>query len=640
MTVSFVMFFVSASFGQSSFNPDSLQAILKSNADNYEKLEALMGLTNGYLAWESYDSSILFCDSAISLAISVGDISQQAELNIKKGKALFYSKGPEKGIEPYKKSYSLFSNIGDSAGMASALNGIGVMYQKVGHNDSALSCYIQLVTIAEKMNYEKILGMGYVNMGILYQYQLDFEKATYYLDLSIPLNKKYRTDLVALALMNKGLIFYMKMEYDSALLKYRQAFSIYKDQSNSKKFADLYNNFGNLYLGSLDLDSAMYYYINAKEIYVQLGDWYTFCQVYNNLALIAYYRGNYDQALHMFDSCLVIAKETGNTELESNAYINKHLAYSNKGNYRQALESYRLYDSVYQIIYNMEKEKVMADLEMKYQSEKKQAQILTLERDNLKKAKQKNIYLFTGIGLIAIGIFAFLFFRQRAVKDKIIAQQRIRQLEEEKKLLAAKSLVEGQEEERKRIASEIHDGLGVLLSTTRMQFSTIAVSNPEAKTLIEKASKMLEQASNDARMISHNMMPGLLTKLGLYEAVADLFEKLSETESLEVYFDIPEELKRLSENKEIMIYRIIQEIVNNTLKHAEAKNINLRMQMQEDQLEIIYSDDGKGFKFEEKLESRSIGLSSVQSRVNFLNGKMEVHSEPGKGASFTFTVPC
>ena len=217
----------------------------------------------------------------------------------------------------------------------------------------------------------------------------------------------------------------------------------------------------------------------------------------------------------------------------SNVYINKHLAYSKQGNYRQALESYRLYDSVYQIIYNMEKEKVMADLEMKYQNEKKQAQILTLERDNLKKAKQKNIFLFTGIGLIAIGIFAFLFFRQRAVKDKIIAQQRIRQLEEEKKLLAAKSLVEGQEEERKRIASEIHDGLGVLLSTTRMQFSTIAVSNPEAKTLIEKASKMLEQASNDARMISHNMMPGLLTKLGLYEAVADLSEKLSETESLE-----------------------------------------------------------------------------------------------------------
>ena len=92
------------------------------------------------------------------------------------------------------------------------------MYKKMGQNDSALICYIQLATIAEKKGYEKILGMGYLNMGILYQDVLDFEKAALYLDLSIPLNEKHRTDLVALAQMNKGLIYSMKEEYDSALL--------------------------------------------------------------------------------------------------------------------------------------------------------------------------------------------------------------------------------------------------------------------------------------------------------------------------------------------------------------------------------------------------------------------------------------
>jgi signal transduction histidine kinase len=249
------------------------------------------------------------------------------------------------------------------------------------------------------------------------------------------------------------------------------------------------------------------------------------------------------------------------------------------------------------------------------------------------------ITVFVGIGVITLITFILLYLRQRAVKDRIIAQQRIQQLEEEKKLLAAKALVEGQEDERKRIARELHDGLGVLLSTTKMQFSTLKDKSPENKEIIERASKLLEQASGDVRKISHNMMPGLLTKFGLYEAVDDLFDKVSETEGITVRTDIPEDAERLPENSEIMLYRIIQELVNNTLKHAEAKKIEIQMQLLPDHLDIIYSDDGRGFNVEEKVESKSIGLSSIQSRVNFLNGKLQVSSSPGKGVSYSIKVP-
>lgn len=632
--------FISIIIGQSSFNPDSLKAIVESNPTTHTKLEALTGLTLGYLSLELYDSSILYCNNAIGIALSTGDFGKVAELNIMKGKALFYSQGPKQGIVPYKESYKQFAKIGDSAGMASALNGIGVMYQKIGQNDSALNCYIQLVTIAEKMGYEKILGMGYVNMGILYQYKRDFEKANYYINLSIPLNSKYRMDLVALAFMNQGLIHENKIENDSALIKYRRALVIYNEFGNNKMLADLYNNFGNVYVALQNLDSATYYYIKSKDIYEHLGDWYTFSQVYHNLAMVDYYCGNYYEALAMLDSCLVIANESSNKELESKAFLGKYLVYNEMGNYQQALESYVHYDSLNQNIYNIKKDELIAEMEMKYQNEKKQAQILLLERDNLKKAKQSNIYLFSGIGIIILFTFALLYFRQRTVKDRIIARQQIKQLEEEKKLLSARFLVEGQEEERKRIAKELHDGLGVLLSAAKMQFSTIKNKNLENRPLIEKATNLLEQAAGDVRKISHNMMPGLLTKLGLYEAIADLFTKLSESNGLEVHTDIPEELKRLSENKEIMLYRIMQELVNNTLKHAEAKNINISMKMIKDQLEIIYSDDGKGFNFEDKLDSKSIGLISIRSRIDFLNGKMVVFSKPGKGTSFQFFIPC
>jgi signal transduction histidine kinase len=509
-----------------------------------------------------------------------------------------------------------------------------------------VACYIQLIGIAERKGYESTLGMGYVNLGILYQDYNELDKAYPYLTQSIPINEKYRPDLVALAHMNVGLINYEKGILDSALFYFRKALGMYVSLKEKNSIADVYNNIGNAYYDAHNLDSAYYYFKQAKDLYKQLSYWYTYAQVNNNMALVFMDREIYDKALQLLDTSLYYAEKTHNTELLSVIYKNKYTIYNSQHDYRRALENYLLHDSLQDLIYSLDKEKVIADLEMRYQDEKKQAQILALEKINLqkdlaleKRTRQKNIFLFTGLAIILLIAFAFLYFTLRAKKDRIIAQQRIRQLEEEKKLLAARSLVEGQEEERKRIARELHDGLGVLLSTTKMQFSAIRDKLPENQALIERAVKLLEQASSDVRKISHNMMPGLLTKLGLFEAVADLFEKVSETESITVRADIPEDAERLPENQEIMIYRIIQELVNNTLKHAQARTIEIQMQVLPGRLDIIYTDDGKGFNMEEKAGSKSIGLQSIQSRVNFLNGTMQLYSEPGKGVSYKLDIP-
>lgn len=136
-------------------------------------------------------------------------------------------------------------------------------------------------------------------------------------------------------------------------------------------------------------------------------------------------------------------------------------------------------------------------------------------------------------------------------------------------------------------------------------------------------------------------MPGLLTKLGLFEAVEDLFENLNDTEDMVAECIINGEMERLPENREIMVYRIIQEMVNNSLKHAQAHEIKLTIDVLPGKLDIIYTDDGKGFDLRQKLESEteSIGLKSIQSRTNFLNGKMDMESSPGNGVRYNFQVP-
>jgi signal transduction histidine kinase len=135
------------------------------------------------------------------------------------------------------------------------------------------------------------------------------------------------------------------------------------------------------------------------------------------------------------------------------------------------------------------------------------------------------------------------------------------------------------------------------------------------------------------------MMPGLLTRMGLYEALIDLFDKVNDTEEIKVATNIPGDLERLDENKEIMLYRIIQEVVNNTLKHAEAKNIEFSITKTNGNLMVNYRDDGKGFIVEEKLESKTIGLKSIQSRVNFMNGEVNILSKHGEGTTYIISIP-
>jgi signal transduction histidine kinase len=172
-----------------------------------------------------------------------------------------------------------------------------------------------------------------------------------------------------------------------------------------------------------------------------------------------------------------------------------------------------------------------------------------------------------------------------------------------------------------------------------MHFTTLRDKTPENKPLIDKAAKLLEQATGDVRRISHNMMPGLLTKYCVLDALEDLIEQVEEMKDIHASMIVEGEQRRLKENTEIMVYRIIQEMVNNTLKHANAKNIRLEIELDAERMTVDYKDDGKGFDAEEKIKAKSIGLTSIQSRVKFLNGAVTIQSERNKGSHFSIKIP-
>ena len=671
-------------FAQSNYI-DSLRQVISGQPDKSEKADNFLKLATEFIKIDK-DSTLLYYERTYALASFVENGKAMADADILKGKllrntgqnqeALFYFERSlhladslhdsarmarasynagfilielseyDKALENFSKSLALYLNLNDTFGIGANYNLIGLTHSRRSAYDSAAIYYDKAVIIYEKTGNEANLGVIYNNLGDVFLQLDQLENARKYVLKSKEINTKFESPArIALDFNLLGRIDSEANDFQNALVNYQQAEKIYSQMNDSLHLCDVQNNIGVLYKKQKNFNASGKYFDLALNGYRKLKYIRGIIVVLGNQAALLTDFGKYREAISLHDTVLNLATQYGYKDYRKDAFMNLSNNYFNAGNYQKAFEFQTLFYNLKDSIFTIEKEKVVNDLLFKYEKEKDQAHILALEKDNLEKdlvlrqrTSQRNAYLFSGIGLLALALFVFLYFRQKTVKDRIIARQKIQQLEEEKKLMGAKLLVEGQEDERKRIATELHDGLGVLLSATKMQFSTIIDRSPENKEVIEKAYRLLEQATGDVRKISHNMMPGLLTKLGFYEAVEDLFENIGDSQGLIATCTITGNQDRLAENKEIMLYRIVQEMTNNSLKHAEARNISLRIHVLQGMLELNYSDDGKGFDYRQKLESESMGLKSIQSRVNFLNGELAVESKPGEGVKYAVHI--
>lgn len=543
-------------------------------------------------------------------------------------------------IDYYYKALEIFKQRSDTAALLAIYNGLALYYNDNSQYDSAVNNYHKAIYYCELVGNTWALGRILGNLGTLYKDLGDYDNAEKYVLLSLENNIKNndRNDIPK-NYSRLGTIANRRGDYQKALVYFNKSDSVLAVTDDSIGIAELaanravvYRNMGEYERALGLLDNALAFYKRQNYVDGIIASWESMAMVYD-------YMGINEKALIYFDSCIVLAEQEGFLERIKDIQHGIYSYHQSRKNYQEALDAYIVYQNLSDSIFDLEKAELINDLRLKYEKEKDQLQILELENENLQRTKQRNLLLFTVLGIILIGIFLIIFLIYNHRKNRIIAAQKIQQLEEEKKHLAARFLVEGEEKERKRVAMELHDNLGVLLSATKMQFSEIRDKSPDNADLITRATKYLEQASSDVRKISHNLMPGLLTKLGLFEALEDLFENLDEHEGMDAIMDVIGPKSRLDDNMEIMIYRMVQEIVNNTLKHAKATKIDMTMVINAEELNISYVDNGKGFDVNETLKKKTLGLQSIQSRVKFLNGLISIISSTGEGTFYRICIP-
>jgi signal transduction histidine kinase len=203
-------------------------------------------------------------------------------------------------------------------------------------------------------------------------------------------------------------------------------------------------------------------------------------------------------------------------------------------------------------------------------------------------------------------------------------------------LLATESILKGQEDERNRLAQDLHDGLGGMLSGVKLTLSAMKgniILPEEGGRLFTKAFELLDNSIGEMRRVAHNMMPEALVKLGLQQALQDYCDGINESKILLINCEFHGLENRIDSSTEIIIYRIVQELINNIIKHANAGNALVQVIRKETELNITVEDDGKGFVKEDIAALTGAGLKNIQSRVDYLKGELDIKSTPGLGTS-------
>ncbi|MGS2764852.1 sensor histidine kinase [Sinomicrobium sp. M5D2P9] len=315
-----------------------------------------------------------------------------------------------------------------------------------------------------------------------------------------------------------------------------------------------------------------------------------------------------------------------------------------QGDIGEALRYYKQYIREYTNRFDMEKMALGQKLEAQYEASRKERELAVLQEKIIYSKKLNRLY----IGLALVGLIAVIILiyankqRTRAMKQQQqLHQLEVNKIEQKNRISLLSAMLEGQEQERSRLARDLHDGLGGLLSGIKIEMSAVKtiLSNPEGLGLMDKTMEHLDDAVNELRRIAHSMMPEILIRYGLGEAVKEYCQRFR-TSGVRIECRVFNYTNEMDHSRQMVLYRIMQELVNNAIKHAEASLIYVQLQQVEDKIFLTVEDDGVGFD-KDKIAGtgkQSAGWTNIRARVEFLHGSMDILSEKGSGA--TITVEC
>jgi two-component system NarL family sensor kinase len=542
----------------------------------------------------------------------------------------------------------LKANVADSLN-----NDFGLLYLNTGNNyfkmadyQQAILDYTEAAYIFEKNNNTVQTTNAYLNISGVYELIKDSAKTSEYTLKAYNTALSTTNDrLKAAAIMSYVADLLANKNMSEASLKLTEALPLLNKIDNNYQWQNYYYYLGEKEFISGKFTTALKQFNISLSYAYQNEDLHQAAGVIKRMADCELATGDLNASKISLDSLLAISENLGLKMYRKEAYLGYADWYEKKGDFANSNYFLRKSFLLADTILSEERNNLIAGTELKYQIRNKENEIsrLNAEQELSKLSiRQKNIlnYILAGatISILVISLLSLGNYR----KKKKLQQQQITELEKEKQLLATEAVLKGQEEERSRLAQDLHDGLGGMLSGIKFSFSNMKhhlIMTPENMQGFERGLDMLDASISELRRVAHSMMPEALMKYGLNAALKDFCTSINNSGVIKVsYQSYGMENLDIEQATSITIYRIIQELLNNIIKHAAASEAIVQVNKEEKKIMITVEDTGKGFDSSLLNDANGIGWLNIKNRVEYLKGKVDVQSAPGKGTSVNIDI--
>ncbi len=618
-----------------------------------------------YYEQGKYDSALTFARNAIPLAIRTRDVNKIARAYGNIG--LVYTQLTQYDsananldrVDMYAKqltdstilvaAYTTRAILTDSTILVAAYTTRAMLANYQSDYETAVEALmnaVQMIESSKSLDMKNMLARTYGHIGhnLIAEKQIlkgiEYEKKAL-AQRNYPSEARYRV-LIHLdifdAFATLGQLQEAKQHLDSAVEENRPL-------NNIVLSAIVANNQGIYFNAVKDLKNAQVAFKQSYDLAAQVNNDFLKAEAADNLAQTFFKDRSFASAEKYALEANAIARRLSELKTVAGTYKTLSDISSHQNDFKRAFDYAMLYKRYADSATNQETQKAAIGLESRYQHQKRQREIDALTAKNVVQelTSQKQMRLLTGgaVIFVALIVILLLFYRnskQRqlvAEAEQKLQQEKIKFLERQQQVVSLQSMINGQETERTRIARDLHDGLGGLFSTVKMYLSTLEHNNPQLAhdELFQKGYNIINTASVEVRRIAHNMMPEVLMKLGLVNALKDLCDSISAGRLLKVTLEVHGMNARLNATTEIMLFRIVQELLNNIIKHAQATEVIIQCVRDQSRLSLIVEDNGKGFNTEAADTGIHSGIEAVKNRVDYLKGTMTIDSQKNLGTT-------
>ncbi|SFN92546.1 Histidine kinase-, DNA gyrase B-, and HSP90-like ATPase [Bizionia echini] len=542
-----------------------------------------------------------------------------------------FEKSKELSLESLK-------NTNDSLIVASAYNNLGVVNRNLGFYEEAVSFLIKALSIYDAKGMMRESAVTNNNIGIVYSFNDVYDKAVeYHLKAKGEFEKLNDKKGASEAYNNIAIVYANNGDLKKALEYFKYSLKLESELKDKKGVAESLNNIGGVYYYLEEVDSSLVYFEKSAELEKEIGNYSGVGSSYNNIAQVLIEKKRAVKAKPYIDSAFVYA-QTYKVVEDIQAALQNYSDYYQANNLPQkALEYYKRLTNFKDSIQNLDVKNKIAELEIEYQTEKKEKEILKQRADLAEKERdisEKNSFILGLVGLATvISLLGFLVYNQQKLKN--------RQLKKESELKEALIKIETQnrlQDQRLRISRDLHDNIGaqltfIISSLDNLKYGFKLPDNLTAK--LETISQFTTATIYELRDTIWAMNKTEISFEDLQSRISNFIEKAnSSSDAITFNFRVDQDVdsnKLFTSVQGMNIYRIIQESVNNALKYAKASIINVQFLSKNHQFEMTITDNGIGFNPDEVLGGN--GLLNIKKRTHELDAELEIISSENKGTT-------